>query len=82
MWKPGNMLSALLVFAALTISADAMEATAQKGFSSPDAAVAAVIADLGADNIRGLEAIFGPGSGRLLSSGDPVADRNGRTRSP
>ncbi len=80
MWKPGNMLSALLVFAALTISADAMEATAQKGFSSPDAAVAAVIADLGADNIRGLEAIFGPGSGRLLSSGDPVADRNGRAR--
>ena len=52
----------------------------QKTFSSPQQAVESLITAVQADNEAELLAIFGPGSEDLISSGDPVADRNGRKR--
>lgn len=57
--------------------ASTSEASGQK-FKSPEAAVKAFTDALrAADNAR-LQAIFGPQADTLLSSGDPVADRNER----
>ena len=53
---------------------------AQQTFASTDEAVAAVIADLKSDNLPALRTIFGPQVGRLLNSGDAVADRTERER--
>jgi hypothetical protein len=47
-------------------------------FESPDAAVAALVAALEADDTAKLNLLFGPGSEELLSSGDPVADSGDR----
>lgn len=52
----------------------------QKTYSSPQEAVDSLITTVQADSKEALLAIFGPGSEDLISSGDPVADRNGRTR--
>ena len=50
----------------------------QKTFSSPQEAVDNLITAVQADSEDALRAIFGSGSEDLISSGDPVADRNGR----
>jgi hypothetical protein len=56
------------------------QATAQKTFDSPDEAVKALVADVRENNDAGLTSIFGPEAKDLISSGDKVADRNGRKR--
>ena len=56
------------------------EAAEQKKFASPQQALAALVTAVQDDNDAELLAILGPGSEDLTSSGDKVADRNGRAR--
>lgn len=72
-----TMLTAMLVLAASVMAGMPAE---QKRFASPQLAVAALIAAVQDDNDAEMLAILGPGSEDLLSSGDKVADQNGRTR--
>jgi hypothetical protein len=53
-------------------------AFAQKTFSSPEEAVKAAIAAARSNNDKELLAIFGPQSKEIISSGDPVADKQRR----
>jgi|SRR6185503_4035918 len=53
-------------------------AFAQKTFSSPEEAVKAAIAAARSNNDKELLAIFGPQAKEILSSGDPVADKQRR----
>jgi hypothetical protein len=46
----------------------------QRTFASPEEAVKALVEALKSKDAKALEAIFGPGSKDLVSSGDPVAD--------
>jgi hypothetical protein len=74
-------LGALALLLSIGLVAPASAAAIKgKGFASPDAAVAALVADLKSNDVHGLRAIFGPGSQALINSGDPVADKNGRAR--
>ncbi len=50
----------------------------RKVFPSPHAAVSALVAADKADDMKALSSIFGPDSDQILSSGDPVADKNAR----
>jgi len=54
--------------------------SAQRTFATPDDAVNTAVTVARADNNRELEAIFGPGSGDIISSGDPVIDKERRNR--
>lgn len=72
-------LMAMLLLLALGLPGPAAAARkAQRSFSSPEKGVQGLIAAVRGDHIAALTAIFGPGSEGLISSGDPVADRNGR----
>ncbi len=51
-----------------------------KSFSSPEEAVAALVAAVRAGDMKEMRAILGPGSKELMSSGDEVADRAGREK--
>ena len=53
---------------------------AQKSFSSPDEAVAALLAAVRSDNRNDLLSLFGPGGEKILFSGDKVADKNNRDK--
>jgi DUF2950 family protein len=66
-------------FAADTTTAKA-RAQAQQRFATPEAATAALVAAVRADDLRRIRAVLGPGSDELISSGDPVADQQGRAR--
>jgi hypothetical protein len=72
------MFVALLLLAAC--QAVDREQAGQKSFSSPEEAVAGLVAAVQANNDAELLLIFGPGSEALTSSGDKVADRNSRAR--
>jgi hypothetical protein len=50
----------------------------QKTFKSPDAAAKALVDATRADDVKALEALFGPGSQDIISSGDEVDDTRGR----
>ena len=50
----------------------------QKTFNSPEAAARALIEAVRADDVKGLVALFGPGSEDLVSSGDEVDDAGDR----
>jgi Protein of unknown function (DUF2950) len=52
----------------------------QKTFASPEEAVKALVGAVKANSNTELLAIFGPGSGDLISSGDEVADKNAREK--
>jgi hypothetical protein len=52
----------------------------QKGYSSPQEAVKAMVDAVKTDDTRSLLKIFGPGSKALILSGDPVQDKEGRER--
>lgn len=52
----------------------------QKTFSSPEAAVKALVAAVRANDEKDMLAVLGPASRELISSGDEVADRAGRER--
>ena len=67
----------LIMIAAVSAMA---AATSQKTFATPAAAVDALIAANRGDHIGELLAILGPEGAKLIHSGDPVADRHGKTR--
>jgi hypothetical protein len=70
------VLAALtIIFACTTVYA---KSTSQKIFSSPEEAVKAMIDAVKADDTKSLMTIFGPGSRRIILSGDPVEDKTGR----
>jgi hypothetical protein len=52
----------------------------QKGFTSPEEAVKALVEAVKGDNTKELMAIFGPVSKELIFSGDTVADKTGMGR--
>jgi DUF2950 family protein len=56
----------------------AEDSATQQVFPSPDSAVRALIAADKADDTRTLRSILGPDADQVLSSGDPVADKNAR----
>ena len=70
----------MIMFAPLfsTPLASADDSAAQQVFPSPDAAVSALVAADKADDTKSLSSILGPDSDAILSSGDPVADKNAR----
>ena len=56
----------------------ARTADPQVSFATPEGAVEALVAAGEKQDVAGLHALLGPGTGALLSSGDPVADRRAR----
>jgi len=64
----------ITVFAGPALTASAA-AEKQKGFSTPDEAVQAMVRGLTSNNKKEVSAIFGKEGKGLPSSGDPVADR-------
>ena len=74
-FKRCRVLIMATVFVALMISGPSQaETVKQRSFASPEEAVKALIEALKSKDIKALEAIFGPGSKDLVSSGDPVSD--------
>ena len=80
-------LAVLLVpaLAIVSFSGDAPAAGAKKknlqtGFASPEEAVATLVNAAKSDDTMELSAILGPDGKELISSGDEVADKNGRAR--
>jgi hypothetical protein len=53
---------------------------ASAGFATPDQAVDALIAAVRSDKPAAIERVLGPGSGKLVDSGDHVADRSDRAK--
>lgn len=49
-------------------------------YATPDDAVAALESALKSDSVTALDDVFGPGSEKLLRSGDPVSDHDARQR--
>ena len=83
----GRAWTALLlcvVTVLLLVSASAPDSLAaqvrQALFPSPDAAVQALVAAARADDLKTMQAILGPGSEELISSGDSVADNLSREK--
>ncbi len=52
----------------------------QLTFASPEEAVRAMVKALNSNDLKALEAIFGPGRRDLITSGDPLVDQSGRER--
>src|SRR5581483_9399661 len=67
------------LIAAACLGAAAAPVT-QQTFASPDAAADALATALRANDGKALHAIFGPGSEKLLWSGDKYADQESRRR--
>src|SRR5262245_41740677 len=63
--------------ASLAASAPAIK---PRSFPSPEAAAAAFVGALRADDLKAMTAILGSSAERLISSGDPVADNDERER--
>ena len=77
--RPAVALSALLLACLFVLPFAAAEETAtQQVFASPDAAASALVAAGKADDTKTLSSILGPDADQVLSSGDPVADKNAR----
>jgi hypothetical protein len=76
----GAILTAVIFIALMAATVSLAETVKQRTFTSPEEAVKAVIEALISEDLNALEAIFGPGSRDLLTSGDPVADQSGRER--
>jgi hypothetical protein len=71
----GILFTALMLGCPLRLAAQQ-----QRVFSSPGEAASALFAAAKADDTAALAAILGPDSQQLLSSGDPVADKNARAQ--
>jgi hypothetical protein len=68
------------IFALVSVTAAGWAAAqpAQRTFATPEAGVTALIDAARKDDVAALEAILGPGSRDVVSSGDPVADNEAR----
>lgn len=71
-----SMLLLACLFVAPLESAD--QTFPQQEFPTASAAVTALVAADKADDMKALSSILGPDSDQILSSGDPVADKNAR----
>jgi len=71
-------LSLLLAWLFVTPLASADDIAPQQVFPTAAAAVGALVAADKADDMKALSSILGPDSDQILSSGDPVADKNAR----
>ncbi len=71
-------LSTLLACLFVIPIASADDTAAQQVFPTAGAAVSALVAADKADDMKALSSILGPDSDQILSSGDPVADKNAR----
>lgn len=72
---------ALALALASTLSACAADRASysdQRTFHSPENAATELAAAARDNDVRRLEAIFGPGADQVLSSGDPIADQHNR----
>ena len=69
------------LFFALACAGSALAAeTKQKAFATPEEAVKELIAAVKAGDAKAMQAILGPGSREIVSSGDAAADKAGRER--
>ena len=59
---------------AQSAKAKAPPAPVQSSYASPEAAAKALYDAVKADDLKGIHAVLGPGSGPVIYSGDPVAD--------
>ena len=78
-----NRVTSLLLAVALTLAPGPLTPAAdaaQRRFASPEEAMTALVDAIKADNQKALLDILGPEGRSLVSSGDPVADRNTRHR--
>jgi hypothetical protein len=74
-------LLAMLMIIAVALPALAAPAVkAQKSFATPEEAASALAAAIKSGNTREIRTILGPGSDKIISSGDPVADKSERER--
>jgi hypothetical protein len=73
------LISAVLVFL-MGVGLCLAEPVEQHMFGSPEEAIKAMISALESKDGKALEAILGPDSEEIISSGDPVADEAGRQR--
>jgi hypothetical protein len=62
----------------ITVIPASVAAPIQKTFATPEAAVEALIAANRGNHVDQLLAVLGPEGGKLIHSGDPVADEHGR----
>ena len=76
----GALVIAAAFIALLIFGSAQAETVKQRTFASPEEAVKAFVEALKSNDVKALEAILGPGSRDLLSSGDPVADEAERER--
>jgi Protein of unknown function (DUF2950) len=74
------LLLSLALFTALLALPLSLSAQEQRKFSSPNQAAAALFAAIQSNDTQALAAILGSDSHQLLSSGDPVADKNARAQ--
>jgi hypothetical protein len=81
-WSPstGLILSVTMFAVGALSSGGAAAAAGQKTFASPEAAADALAAAWRSGSKRELLAIFGPEGERLVSSGDPIAEKQARER--
>ncbi len=68
----------LLLWLIVTPFALADDAVTQQKFTTPAAAITALVAADKADDMKSMRSILGSDADQLLSSGDPVADKNAR----
>ena len=80
----GRRVVALGIAAALVVSLGGSSsfaaARSQESFSSPEQAVQALVAAARSDETADLLKVFGQSAKKLVVSGDPVADKNGREK--
>ncbi len=74
----GAILVTVVFISLVTSDLTLAENVNQRTFASPEEAVRAMVEALKSNDVKALEAIFGPGSQDLIMSGDPVADQSGR----
>src|SRR5215831_9692856 len=80
MVRVGIAFSAALFVAGMVWAASPAAAPAggAKAFDTPQQAADALVAAAEKDDVDSLQAILGPGSKEVVSSGDPVEDKNNR----
>ncbi|ABK17151.1 DUF2950 domain-containing protein [Syntrophobacter fumaroxidans] len=71
-------LPALVLCCGVALAAGTKQKVHQRTFASPEAAVRALVVAVEAGDMKELSEILGPEGQEIVSSGDEVADRNGR----
>ncbi len=77
MHTPG-LRTALAMLLALALAACSKSGDSNNAFDTPEAAAEALVEVLKKDDVAALKGLLGPGSDSIVSSGDDIADKNGR----